>query len=384
MSKFDRYVLSQYLLFFGFFALILVAVFWLNKAVILFDVLVGDGQSALIFLEISALALPRLIRMVLPIATFAAVVYFTNRLSNESELTVMQATGSSPWQLSRPALAFGLVTAAMMAVLTNVLLPASVARLQLREAEISQNVAARLLNEGSFLHPAKGVTFYIREIGSDGALNDVFLSDRRESDQTTLYTAARAFLVRTDQGGARLIMVDGLAQTLSARNRTLSLTHFDDFSYDISALIPKSVTGARNYRAIPTWELMTRMRRIETEEGITRGTLMEELHSRITRPVNCVAIALLGFSTLLLGRFSRFGLWRQLIGAFFLLVGLETLRGAVSPPVLANPGLWPLMYLPTLAGFALSSAFLHVAGRPGRIRPLPAESPMPSAGEPAT
>ena len=104
MSRYDRYVLSQLLLFFGFFALVLVAVFWINRAVVLFDRLIGDGQSALVFLEFTALALPNLIRMVLPMAAFAAAIYVINRLNSESELTVMQATGSSPWRMARPIL----------------------------------------------------------------------------------------------------------------------------------------------------------------------------------------------------------------------------------------------------------------------------------------
>ena len=43
MSRFDRYLLSQLLALFGFFALVLVAVFWVNRAVGLFDQLIGDG-----------------------------------------------------------------------------------------------------------------------------------------------------------------------------------------------------------------------------------------------------------------------------------------------------------------------------------------------------
>lgn len=367
MSKFDRYVLSQYLLFFGFFSLILVAVFWLNQAVILFDVLIGDGQTAFVFLEFTALSLPRLIRMILPMSAFAAVLYFTNRLSSESELTVMKATGASPWQMARPAFWFGICVGLMMAVLTNLLLPASTSRLSLREAEISQNIAARLLTEGTFLHPTAGVTFYIREIGLDGTLNDVFLSDRRDPEQSMLYTAARAFLVRED-GGARLIMVDGMAQSLETGREALSLTYFEDFSYDISALIPSGVAGPRSHRAIPTLELLTSRARISEEEGLSMGTLTEELHVRFTRPLSCLAVALLGFSTLLLGGFSRFGLWRQMVGAFGLLVLLETFRGTVSPPVLANPGLWPLLYAPPAVAIALSALFLHLAARPKRLR----------------
>ena len=97
MGHVDRYVLSQLLVLFGFFALVLVAIFWINRAVILFDTLIGDGQTALVFLEFTALGLPRLVATVLPIATFAASVYVTNRMSGESELTVLQAAGSGPW-----------------------------------------------------------------------------------------------------------------------------------------------------------------------------------------------------------------------------------------------------------------------------------------------
>ena len=158
MSRYDRYVLSQFLLFFGFFSLILVAVFWISRAVVLFDRLIGGGQSALVFLEFTALILPNLVRMILPISAFAAAVYVTNRLDSESELTVMRATGSSPWRLARPALYFGLVTAAMMSALTHFLLPASIKQLSLREAEVARNITAQRmmsLNSGLSSHACR-------------------------------------------------------------------------------------------------------------------------------------------------------------------------------------------------------------------------------------
>ncbi|HBS48703.1 MAG TPA: LPS export ABC transporter permease LptF [Rhodobacteraceae bacterium] len=363
MSRYDRYVLSQYLLFFGFFALVLVAVFWINRAVVLFDRLIGDGQSAFVFLEFSALALPNLIRMVVPIAAFGAAVYLTNRLNGDSELTVMQATGSSPWRLARPALWFGLVTAGMMSVLTHFLLPASINQLALREAEVARNVTARLLTAGEFLHPTAGVTFYIRQIDNDGTLRDVFLSDRRDPAEPVTYTAARAFLVR-DGEQVNLIMVDGLAERMDREARMLSTTVFADFSYDISPLIRRDETRSRNIRAIPTLELLTATDTIRATEGHSAGELAEELHLRFARATICIAVALVGFSTLLLGGYSRFGVWRQAFLAFVILILLELLRGVVSEPVIQNARLWPLIYLPTVLGLAVAALFLAVAGRP--------------------
>ncbi|NIO39917.1 MAG: LptF/LptG family permease, partial [Burkholderiales bacterium] len=74
MRTFDRYLLAQLTLLFGFFSLVLVSVYWVNRAAILFEELIGDGQSARVFLEFTALALPNVIRLVLPASAFVATV----------------------------------------------------------------------------------------------------------------------------------------------------------------------------------------------------------------------------------------------------------------------------------------------------------------------
>ena len=134
IGRFDRYLLSQLLILFGFFALVLVLVYWVNRAVVLFDQLIANGQSALVFLEFSALTLPGVIRIVLPIAAFAGTLYVTNRLTAESELVVVQATGFSPWRLARPVLLFGIIVFVLASILAHVLVPASLRQLQERTA----------------------------------------------------------------------------------------------------------------------------------------------------------------------------------------------------------------------------------------------------------
>jgi lipopolysaccharide export system permease protein len=275
----------------------------------------------------------------------------------------MQATGSSPWRLARPALAFGLIAAAMMSVLTHVLLPASLQQLKIREAEVAQNITARLLTEGTFLHPTEGVTFYIRAIDPDGALRDVFLSDQRDPAQSITYTGAKAFLVR-DGDRTNLIMVDGLAQRRDIVQRTLSTTLFADFSYDISTMIKDRTSGIRPVSQIGTLELMFDADRLIATDNVSLGRLTEELHERFARALSCIAVILIGFSALLLGGFSRFGVWRQVGLAFVAVIGLEIMRGALAEQVLSHPERWPLIYLPTAVGLGIAALFLAVAGRP--------------------
>lgn len=360
-------MLSQLLVLFGFSALVLVSVFWINRAVRLFDRLIGDGQNALVFLEFTALGLPRLIVMVLPIAAFVAAVYVTNRLTNESELTVMQATGSGPWRLARPVLAFGLIVALMSSVLGHILAPTAHAQLVKREGEISRNITARLLTEGTFLTPIKGIAFYTRSIGADGVLRDVFLSDTRTPENRLTYTAAEAYLVRSD-AGATLIMVDGLVQRLDTDSMRLSTAKFQDFSFDISGLVQQRDGGQTALRSLRTLGYLTNSIGVAAATGQSAGAIAEELHSRFAQPLFCIVAALIGFSTLLVGGYSRFGVWREATLAFVILLGLDGLRSSLSGEVIAQAQLWPLMYLPSGLGCAIAAGMLWFAAAPRWLR----------------
>lgn len=364
MTRFDRYMLSQFMVLFGFFALVLVSIFWINKAVRMFDRLIGDGQPAWVFLEFTALTLPGVIGVVLPIASFAGAVYVTNRLSTESELTVMQATGYSPWRLIRPVAVYGLLIAVMMSVLTHLLIPSSLSQLELRKAEVSRNITTKLLTEGEFLHPAPGITFYIRDITLEGELKNVFLSDQRNREFPVTYTSAKAYLVQ-EGGGTKLVMLAGLAQNLRRDGNRLFATHFEDFSYDISSLISRDAIDLNVVGFAQTSDLLFYPEDVAERTGSTFGEVMYEVHGRFNQALMCIVAALIGFATLLLGTYSRFGVWWQIVTAFLLLVGIKLIEGVVSGPVLNTGTMWPLMYLPALAGSIMTIVLLYLAANPG-------------------
>ena len=369
MGRVDRYMLSQLLVLFGFFALVLVALFWINRAVVLFDRLIGDGQSALVFLEFTALGLPGLITTVLPIAAFAAAVYVTNRMTGESELTVLQSTGSGPWRLARPVLVYGIAVALMMSILSHFLVPMAKSQLTKRESEISQNVTARLLTEGTFLHPTEQVTFYTRQIDDDGVLRDVFLSDRRGATEGLIYTAAEAYLVRNGEG-TTLIMVDGLAQRLNTADKRMATAKFRDFSFDISGLVNPDTDAGVAINNMTTPALIKDWQGLRTRLNDTGGILSEELHARFAQPLFCIVAAMVGFATLLVGGFSRFGVWREIVIAFGLLIAIDGLRGVIVDPVREDASMWPLMYVPSLLGSLLVGLMLFQASNPNWLRRL--------------
>ena len=74
LARYDRYILGKLMVTFGFFTLIIVMVYWINRTIRLFDRLIGDGESMSVFLQLTALTLPYLIMIMLPLSSFAASV----------------------------------------------------------------------------------------------------------------------------------------------------------------------------------------------------------------------------------------------------------------------------------------------------------------------
>lgn len=366
MSRFDRYLLSQLLALFGFFSLLLVAVYWVNRAVGLFDQLIGDGQSALVFVEFSLLTLPNVIRLVLPISAFVATVYVINRLTNESELVVMQATGFSAFRLARPVVFFGLFVGVMMAALTNVLVPASRSILAERSAELSRDVTARFLRDGQFMHPTTGVTLYIREITENGELRDVFLSDERDRSSVVTYTARRALLARSD-AGPKLLLFDGMTQTLTQPSKSISVTRFADVTYDLAGILSADDVGTRTIDELSTAELLAARAETAQEVGQSQAALLEEGHTRLAQPFLPLATSLIGFASLLLGAYSRFGLWRQILCAVGLLILVQLVNTQGTGIAIQNPAFWPVVYAAPLVGLLIGTVLLWISQRPRRL-----------------
>ena len=80
-------------------------------------------------------------------------------------------------------------------MITTILVPYASEQLHKNQIELDNSVSARLLKEGKFIHPVKGITFYIKEIETDETLVDILLMIR-EIRMKLSYTAKQALIAR--------------------------------------------------------------------------------------------------------------------------------------------------------------------------------------------
>jgi lipopolysaccharide export system permease protein len=367
LGRYDRYILSQLVVLFGFFSLVLISVYWINEAVDLFDSLIADGQTLSVFLEFTALTLPQIMLVVLPVSAFVATLYIFNRMIGESELVVLQTAGLSALRLVRPVLVFGLIVGCIVGILGNILAPAARSQFIDRNQEVQEDLTGRFLREGQFIHPTDGLTVYIREITELGEFRDLFLQDRSDPGIETTYTATRALLVRSE-AGPRLVMFDGLAQTLDPATQRLATIRFDDFTYDIGALIEEGGFRSYDLRELSTQVLLSATPEVAERLDMDLAEMRFAGHDRIARALFVIFPPLIAAACLMLGGFSRFGVWPQILLAVTLVIPLQMIWNVAETTAVRNVELQHLAYAQPGAAALMTGVLLLMAMR--RKRPL--------------
>jgi len=365
VARLDRYILSQLMGPFALFALILIGIYWIGRAIGLFDQLIGDGQSITVFLEIMLLFLPQVVAIVLPVVSFAAAIYVSNRLHSESEMVVMQAAGFTPARMIRPFVIFGLLVAVFASTLSHYLVPVSQVRLDVRQREMAQDMASRLIVGGRFLHPSDNVTFFVREIDPEGGLLDIFLHDQRPQEQDVTYTAHKAILFRNEDD-ARLVMFDGLIQTFDKKAQLLSKIQFDEFVFDIGTLTGTKDTLLRKLSEYSTFAALFPTEEMLVDSGLTVTEFRIAAHKRIEQPLQSLVYPMIGMAVLMLGSFSRFGVFRQVLAAIGVVVALSILSVPMRDMMRQNLSFWWMIYVPDLLGLII--VYLMLRKPTGRTR----------------
>lgn len=362
MGQYDRYILRQLVLLFGFFSLVLVSVYWVNQAARLFDSLIADGQNVSVFLEFSALTLPYIIQLILPVSAFVATLYIFNRLISESELVVLQTAGLSALRLLRPVFVFGCLMALLVALLSNFLAPAARSQFIERQAEVRDDLTGRFLRAGEFIHPTPGLTVYIREISELGEFRDLFLQDGSSPGVEVTYTATTALLVRSDTG-PRLVMFDGIAQTLDLETGRLATISFSDFTYNVGTEIDEGALRQVDVRELPTLVLLSANAEIAEVLNIPLAHMIFEGHDRLAQSLFVIFVPLIGAASLMLGSFSRFGVWKQILIAVGLVLPMQIVRNAGESVVRANADDWIMAYAQPGLAAAVAAIMIALAMR---------------------
>lgn len=353
---------------FAVVAACLTAVAWLTQSLRFIDLIVNHGLPVPTFFALTTLMLPSLLAVVMPAALFIAALHAYARLTADSELAALRATGSSNAALAAPAAVLGALVAVAVLAINLWFMPASLRAFKDRQHELRHSLASTMLEEGVFDTANDGLVFYVRERTADGALLGVLIHDSRDPDApATTVTAERGALTGTADG-PRFVLENGSRQQRDEKGR-VSFLHFERYAFDLAATT--ELPGPRFRKASERY--LPELLNPAPETGRRdRDRFLAEAYHRLASPFHAIVLALLASATVLGGGFDRRGALRRIfvgscVGAAFI-AGAFALRHAI----VADPRIGPFYCLAVaLCGAAAAAA---LSGRLRRARGAAAEA----------
>ena len=266
--------------------LILAGLAWMMQIMSMMKFLLSYGISFSSFIYLTSLMIPFIVSIIIPFVAFIAVIFVYNKMISENEITVLAASGLSPWQIAKPAIKLSVLLAICHLVLNVWIVPLTQSMFYSTQWNLRYGLAHLKLQESAFTRLANGLVVYVDNVSGQD-LNQVMLSDMRNQDNKMLVFAKRGKLVSTVHG-LSIVTNNGSLQ-MSGRNGFTTGT-FDSMDMDLN-LIDSDTDMAFRVRRIPT---MVLLKTLFSQEDVRQHQLsLVEMCTRFINPLMDIIMAII-------------------------------------------------------------------------------------------
>jgi lipopolysaccharide export system permease protein len=365
MGSITRYIFRVTFSAFLIVLVSLTAIIWVMQALRDLDLLTTQRQTMFTFIGITGMIVPLLVLVIAPIALMIAVAYVLNRLSADSEIIVMNASGMSPWRLFYPFLLVSIVVSLMVAIVAAYLSPLGLRTLRNWLTQVRADLVTSIVQPGRFTTIEKGLTFYIRERRISGQLVGILLDDRRDALEHVTVIAEEGQILKDDRG-TFLLLQHGSVQRHEQTQRDPAIVVFDRYAFDLSRFdtMPNiSYTVRERF----LWQLFSPA----PDDALAKtqaGQFRAELHERLVAPAYPIVFLIITYAFLGAPRTTRQSRGMSLAAAIALVAALRLVGFASTVTGVHVPWVLSVQYV----ALALAATFGIVAISRGIILEPPA------------
>ena len=201
-----KYVLWELLGPFCLGLLIFTFVLFMRQVLDLLELVINKGVSLQTVLEMIAYIMPSFLVLTIPMAVLVAALTAFGRLSTDSEITALKASGISLYTLFVPVLFFSAAAAGLTFFLYAQALPWGNHNFRVVLYELARTKASIGLKAQVFNTTFQGLVIYIDELTyADNSFNGVMIADSRDPRNQQTIFAKKGRLI-TDEKALRVIL----------------------------------------------------------------------------------------------------------------------------------------------------------------------------------
>jgi lipopolysaccharide export system permease protein len=385
MDIIGRYIFRQTATALAMILITLTLIVWMATALREIALVTNQGQSIFVFLTMTSLAMPNLIAVVAPVALLISSLHTLNRLSGDSELIVLSASGSNIWRVVRPYLILAFIVCVALFAVNAWVLPQSARTLRDYALKIRTDLISQVLQPGKFTRPEKELMLHIAAKSQNGELLGLVIHDERDENEVMTYLAERAVIQKQSDTQAYLIMYTGHIQRQDRDSKDVSIITFESYIFDISQFGPKE--GKRDFKPRERFigELMFPDPKDEFFQR-NAGKMRAELHDRLAAPLYPFLFVLIAVVHLGAPRTTRESRLRDLftgfaVATFLRMAGLSAVNMAAK-----STGAIVVIWAIPIVGILITALMAHFEIKPVSLPsfsfrlPWRGARPAPAAG----
>lgn len=291
MKILKQYFSRQLIAIFIMLFLVLTGLAWMMQIMSMMKFLLKYGIDVTDFLGLTSLMIPFIASIIVPFVCFISIIFVYNKMIADNEITVMAASGLSPWQIGRPALRLGVLLTVFNLLLSVWIVPRTQALFYDMQWNLQYGMAHMKLQEGAFTEISNGLVVYVESV-SGHDLGQVMLSDMRDEENTSMIFAEKGKLISTVRG-LSLAMTNGALQSSGS---AMASGTFETFDMDLN-VVDKGGNSSFRVRRLPTMQLM----RVAFDAATQRQhkMVLTELSNRFISPIMNLVLAALCVAILL-------------------------------------------------------------------------------------
>lgn len=362
MRILDRYLLRELALPFALGIALFTTILLIARILKLVEMVVNRGVPFLQMVKLFSYILPAFLEVTVPMALLLAVLVGLGRLSSDSEVVALQASGIGIGRLAVPVAMFATAVFVLTLALSMYARPWGNSRLRAGLYEIVKARASAGIKPRVFNDDFKGLVIYVDQIEPPGdVLRGIVISDSREGDEiNTVFARSGTIVSREESQTLTLRLIDGSAYTVAPAGKGFQDTRFS--TYDINLDLNLFVDDPRRREREPNEMSYMELRRVIGTKSAARQAAFEErveVQRKFAIPFACFVFAALGLP---LGIHSTRAVHSRglvtslaLIFVYYLLLTLAQTfgeRGTVAPEI----ALWaPNVLLSLVAAWLIAN-----------------------------
>jgi lipopolysaccharide export system permease protein len=290
----DRYILREISIPFGLGLAVFTLILLIARILKLVEMVVNRGVPLLEVLKLFSYILPAFLEVTVPMALLLAVLVGFGRLSSDSEMVALKASGVSLYRLVRPVALFAAFIFVVALAVSLYARPWGNSLLRSALYEIAKTRASAGLKEKVFTDDFSGLVLYVDRIEPPGStLHGILISDFRDPGQRNTVFAEVGILVPNEPLHVlSLRLLNGTIHAFSPKDRSYHRTDFSvyDITLDLNTALAHLRPRQRDASELTVSELRAAIA-AKQEAGQPAFSELVELHRKFSIPFACLAFA---------------------------------------------------------------------------------------------